>query len=278
VDDAGAHVFFTELGPTPHAGYYGSRRPDGTWTLERVESAVADNGFSYPAFDVDGAGGVHVSSGGHGDLRYAERDLDGRWTTSTVDPEPSTSPFTSLAVDSVGGVHIAYGQMVGVVGSRFDLRHAHRSADGAWTTRTIDDALANVWVLASLVADGSGSVHVGYFHYPTGDLRVSSRSPDGAWTTSTVETGVQVGGGGQVSLAADDERGVHVIYAGGADGRLHYASRGVDETWTTTTVEGADYAAHASLAVDDAGGVHVVYYSWETMTLRHTYQRVCDAP
>lgn len=275
LNDAGAHAFFIDLGPAPFAGHYASQGLDGAWTTERVESAVADNGYSYPSFAVDGAGGAHVSSGGHGDLRYAYRDLDGGWTTRTVDPEPTAGALTSLAVDGVGGVHIAYGQSVGVVGSMFALRHAYRGADGEWTSSTIDAAVANMWVLASLAGDGSGTVHVGYFHFPTGTLRVASRSPEGAWTTSTVDADVRSGGGGQVSLAADDDGGVHVAYGDGVDGRLHYAFRGAAETWRTTTVEAADYGVNASLAVDHADGVHIVYYDWTTMSLRHAYQRVC---
>lgn len=275
LDDAGVHVFFVDLGPPPYAGHYASQGPDGTWTTERVESDVADNGYSYPSFGVDGAGGVHVSSGGHGDLRYATRDVDGGWTTRTVDPEPTAGPFTSLGVDGVGGVHIAYGRAVGVVGSSFDLRHAYRSADGGWSTRTIDTAVANSWVLGALATGGAGAVHVGYFHYPTLQLRVASRSPEGAWTTSTVDPDVHSGGGGQVSLAADDEGGVHVAYGDSVDGRIRYAFRGVAGPWTTSTVDAAEYGVHVSLAVDHAGGVHLVYYDWNTMSLRHAYQRVC---
>ena len=274
LDDTGPHAFFIDIGPAPNAGYYASLAPGGAWMTERVESSVADNGYSYPSFAVDGMGGVHVSSAGHGDLRYAHRGRDGEWITSIVDPEASGA-FTSIATDGAGGVHVAYGQSGAVAGRPIDVRHAYRGADGVWTTTTIDTAIVNPWVLASLAADASGRVHVGYFQWATGNVVVASRSPAGAWTTSTVDADMRGGGGGEVSLAADEEGGIHVVYRAGLDARLHYAFRGAAGTWTTTTVDPSDYGVHVSLAVDHAGGVHIAYYDWSTMSLRHAYQRVC---
>ncbi|MDP3220913.1 MAG: hypothetical protein Q8S73_42910 [Deltaproteobacteria bacterium] len=274
LDDAGAHAFFMDIGPAPNAGYYASLGRGGGWTMERVDSSVADNGYSYPSFAVDGVGGVHVSSAGHGDLRYAHRGRDGEWITSIVDPEAS-GVLTSIATDGAGGVHVAYGQSGTVAGRPFDVRHAYRGADGTWTTTTIDTAIVNSRLLASLGADGSGRVHVGYFQFPTGNVVVASRSAEGTWTTSTVDADMRGGGGGQMSLAADDEGGIHVVYGDGLDARLHYALRSAAGTWTTTTVDAADYGVHVSLAVDHAGGVHIAYFDWNTMSLRHAYQRVC---
>lgn len=241
---------------------------------ERVDSSVADNGYSYPSFAVDGVGGAHVSSAGHGDLRYAHRRRDGEWTTSIVDPEAS-GVLTSIATDGAGGVHVAYGQSGTVAGRPFDVRHAHRGAEGTWSTSTIGTAIVNSWVLASLAADRSGRAHVGYFQVPTGNVVVASQSAEGTWTTTTVDADMRGGGGGQVSLAADDEGGIHMVYGDGLDPRLHYAFRGAAGTWTTAAVDVSDYGVHVSLAVDHAGGVHIAYYDWNTMSLRHGYQRVC---
>ncbi len=156
---------------SPALSYYNDRDGDlmfatfdGTsWTIETVESE-GDVG-KYSSLLVDGEGRAHLSyfvdaGDGSGTIRYAVQDGQG-WAIEDVASVDSFEPRNArrnsdLAVDSDGGVRIAFSDTSGVW---YGMRGA-----GGW--EIVDVASADelpLGQLVSLVLDGGDVPHIAFY-------------------------------------------------------------------------------------------------------------------
>ena len=182
--------------------------------------AVDQGGFlgGYTSLAVDASDRVHVSyyDGTNNDLKYATCAAScttaANWQTVAVDQSGFVGPYTSLAVDASGRVHVSYYD-----GTNGDLKYATCAASctsaGSWQTVAVDQS-QNVGQYTSLAVDASGRVHVSYYDETNGDLKyttcAASCTTAASWQTVAIDQSGDVGY--FTSLALDGNGGVHVSY------------------------------------------------------------------
>jgi hypothetical protein len=251
VDAAGAvHVAFTTYSSPQGQLRYAVRSPAGGWTDTQVDPSTALH--RDPALAVDGAGTVHISylDSSSGDLMYAERPAAGSWTITNVDTGAAgahTGWGSSIAIDSAGGVHISYRDT-----TNHELRYAHRTPAGVWSTETIEGGHWNG--RTSIAVDAAGGVHVANESDVPRGVRYCYKPAGGAWVATTAWS---VARSDQASLVLDAAGEPHLAFAD-VDGRQGLYGRRVGGTWTFETFLTGD-VGRVSLGVDAAGGVHVSY-------------------
>jgi len=210
------------------------------WTTTEVVSTESTS-YSYnPSLAVDAAGDVHIAwedstdyleSGTDQDIFYKRwDDSTESWTTTEVVSTESTgySAHPSLAVDTLGNVHIGWVDSTDYAASGIDWDIFYKR----W------DDFTSTWTTTEVVSTGG-----------TGDSYDPSLAVDAA---------------GDVHIAwADDTN----YAASGIDRDIFY-KRWDDftSTWTTTeavSTESTSYSYNPSLAVDTLGNVHV---AWDDLT------------
>ncbi len=217
-----------------------------SWTTTELVSTESTAFSRFPSLAVDIFGNVHIAwsddtdyagSGTDNDIFYKRWDATtSTWITtevvSTQSADNSDSP--SLAVDSLGNVHIAWVDYTDYAGSGTDNDIFYKR----W------DATTSTWITTEVV---------------------STESVD--WSTNP---SLAVDSAGDVHITWDDE----TDYAGaGEDNDIFYKRwDATTSTWTITEVVSTESIAnyphtsdsyHPSLAVDTLGTVHI---AWEDFT------------
>ncbi|MGH7427628.1 MAG: Ig-like domain-containing protein [Candidatus Methylomirabilaceae bacterium] len=224
---------------------------------------------------------------------YTARVSDRIWSTSRGSPAvpivwnfttargaivvlDSSGDFASLALGTDGRPRIAY-RWSEFVAFTMTLRLATCSGDctrrSGWATSTLDDGGGGgkVGLYASLVADGSGGLHVAYQDLGS-DAAKYARAAGG---NVIVEGG---GVGAFTSLAIAPTNRLHHTYyaAGDLRGATCQASCVVQASWQLSSVDTAGNAgAFTSTAVDSSGRVHVTYFENDGGDLRYA---TCAGP
>src|SRR5262249_30317343 len=121
----------------------------------------------------DANGGTHISYYDltQGDLRYAYRASSslGPFSITVVDSAGDVGRWTSIAVDGLGTVYLAYYDATNGV-----LKLATKSQGGSWATQTVDHTDADVGLMCSLTLVGS-EVHITYSDFTNGDLKYATK-------------------------------------------------------------------------------------------------------
>ncbi|MBX3273866.1 MAG: hypothetical protein KF729_26615 [Sandaracinaceae bacterium] len=244
---------------------------DGVWLGADLSAVPASTATPIA---LDALGGAHISYAvrptvGSRSLSYTFRRADGTYPVEPVVDGPVDVGHTSaIALDSAGGVHVAYLRPYGTVW------HAHRSAGGIWSREIIQDSVGSATDPSpSLAIDSSDGLHVTYSDSVSGQLRHARRTAAGTWTVSDVARGWQ-----QASVAVDAMGGVHLIAVDALGSGLGYARRPAGaEAWETETLRMAGFVLEGrpALALDGAGGAHIVYYRGAPETLRYGYRAAC---
>ena len=152
----------------PHIVYgddYATRVGTGDWIFEQFHSG-ATYGALYLTYDHLDRVVPHVSyySGSH--LWYAYRDPDtGVWQPEEVDVIGTVGMYSSLAVDSAGGIYISYFDSTGG-----NLKFAYD--DGVeWLIITVDGLVDYVGEYTSLVLDEASVPHITYYDATNDELK-----------------------------------------------------------------------------------------------------------
>jgi PKD repeat protein len=151
----------------------------------------------------------------------------------------------SLALDSVGKPHIAYGAQL--------LYYAWYDGS-SWHVETVDNTYG-AGRYASIALDVLDRPHISY--YCNGDLKYASY--DGAaWQLSTVDSIGDVGS--YTSLALDTAGRPHISYHDNSSSDLKYAYYD-GSTWQIERVDSASYVGDfSSLALDSQDRPHIAYF------------------
>jgi len=131
-----------------------------TSTWQRFEVAAGSD-MGRTSIALDSGDKVHLSYHSNGDLMYAT-NASGEWQVFTIQAGDDMGHFNSIAVDSRGGVHIAYNN-----GVDKDLRYATNSS-GEWEILTIDSG-GDAGRYCSIAVDSDDYVHISYYYFETGD-------------------------------------------------------------------------------------------------------------
>jgi hypothetical protein len=219
---------------------------------------------------------------------------DTTWATERADAEKSfVVGNRSLAVDSSGHLHVAYGQdhlyYATYDGSDWSLEtvdygwgtgdeqsialddqdHPHISYyddtnrvlkyatfDGAtWQIETIDSTSPpNSFAYTSIAIDSSGHPHISY--YDSGDQALKYTRYDGSqWQTTVVD--LTVFSNGKTSLALDSADHPHISYGGNSE--LRYAHWN-GSSWEKTTIHSQNATGqYTSLALDSNDRPHIAF-------------------
>lgn len=252
------------LGPmgAPHVTYvdrgadmvkYAVRRPGG-WEIDVVDANGGFTGDTNLFLDAEARPHVSYFNGRAGTVMYAVRN-GSAWQRIPVDRAFLPGP-NSLAVDSSGMVHIAYGF--------FNGKLQYASWDGiSWAIEKVDTGSLAVRYL-SLALDSQDRPHIAY--YGNASLNYASWTGE-QWSLETVDGSENTGL--YARLVIDSEDVSHVAYRDARDENLWYARR-ANGSWNLETVDSVgDTGWFVSIAVDGVGVVHMAYYERIRSELRH---------
>jgi hypothetical protein len=239
----------------------------------------------------------------------SKRDLagaiDAGWTIELADVSKAFEAMgdRSLALDSSGNPHIAYGYRqlyyawhdgsawhletvdstlgVGSCASLAldaagrphisyrggGLKHAYHDGT-AWRISMVDDAASLSMYTTGLALDSAGRPHIVYFDRST-DSAKHAQFDGSSWQISTVEGNLgDPMYWGRLSIALDASDRPHVTYFDADNIAMHYAYRD-GATWHIESFGGA--GNDSSLALDSLGRPHISNFDWWSDDLRYTY-------
>ena len=180
------------------------------------------------------------------------------WRIQTVDAPRQFSDLTSrsIAVDSGGKPHIAYGQD--------HLYHTYY--DGSTWRQEVADASPQVGKHASIAIDAAGRFHISYYDAAGGDLKYATNR-SGKWTAATVDSSGNVGT--YTAIALDGAGNVHISYYDATNLDLKYATD-ASGAWVAETVDSADNVGqYSAIAIDSSDKVHISYYDATNFDLKY---------
>ena len=264
------------------------------WTTTEVVSTESIGNSWYPSITVDGAGNAHVAwfddtdyvgSGADVDIFYKRWNATSNtWTTTEVVSTESTNSswYSSIAVDDVGNVHVAWSDYTSYDNSGTDADIFYKrwnTVSNTWTTTEVvsTESTGNSRD-PSIMVDGVGNAHVAWFdgtnYYGSGTDRdifyKRWNATSNTWTTTEVVSTESTDNSRDPSIAVDGVGNAHVAW----EEMTNYSSSGADEdifykrwnatsnTWTTTEVvstESTDSSYFPSIVVDSAGNAHVAW-------------------
>jgi len=267
-----------------------------SWSSTEVVSTESTDNSHTPFLGVDFEGNVHISwidatdyagSGGN-DIFYKRWNIStSLWTITEVVSTESTaySHTPSLAVDTLGNVHIAWHDETDYAGSGTDWDIFYKrwnASTSLWTTTEVvsTESIAGSFE-PSLGTDLSGNVHIMWID--TSDYAGSGTDGDifykrwnattSVWTTTEFVSSESIYWTNHAFLAVDSAGNVHLAWNDATD----YAGSGTDEdifykrwdatllTWTAAEIistESTNLSVQPSIIVDVAGSVHITWSDW----------------
>ena len=213
----GIHISYRYHDGINYVLKYAYKQNEGSWTNYIVDST----GDVYnPSIALDNTNDVHISYHDYlnHDLKYAYKPNGSNWTNYSVDTLGNVGFHSSIAVDSVNGVHIGYSFEEA---PNRDLKYAFKPSGGNWTNFTID-SFGHQGIFCSLTIDGENGIHISYYDETDRDLKYAYKSGGENWSISKVDTLGDVGIG--TSVTVDNTNGVHISYHDYGNLNLKYAN------------------------------------------------------
>ena len=263
------------------------------WNVTEVISTESAGWSNYPSLAVDSSGNVHVAwqdesifagSGGDIDIFYKRWDSSSSsWTPTEVVSTVSTvnSEYPSLAVDSAGNVHIAWGDATDFAGSGGDRDIFYIRWDSStfsWsTTEVVSIDSTGLSTYPSLAADSKSNIHIAWLdktNYASAgtdyDIFYKRLVSSSSWTTTEVVSIESTADSYIPSLAVDSVDNIHIAWYDltdydGCDLDVDIFYKSFDfssSTWSLTEVvstESTSDSLNPSLAVDSVDNIHVVW-------------------
>ncbi len=234
-----------------------ARLTDNGWTIQVVGSKGEFAGDTDLVLDDSGRPHVSFFSGYSGYVVYATWN-GSSWLLKNVERALSEG-HNSLALDSLGRVHLAYTYING------RLRHAVWN-ETEWRIETIEPDLITVRYI-SMAIDSLDNPHIAYQGFR--NLHYASWNGT-AWSTEIVDANDQVGW--FASLILDSRDRPHIAYRDAEEEGVMYGRR-TASGWILETVDpSGDTGWDVSIAVDGQDGIHLSYYERTEAELRHAYR------
>ena len=264
------------------------------WSTTKIVSTESIQDSYEPSLAADSSGNVHVvwhdwtdyaGNGTDFDIFYKRWNASSSvWTTTEVISTESSdhSFYPSLAVDSVGNVHITWADKTDYSGAGTDWDIFYKRWDSSSTTWTTTEVIStestNGSSVPSFAVDLAGNIHITWFDLTDYAGAGTDRdvfykrwnASSSVWTTTEVVSTVGTNHSEWPSLAVDFAGNVHIawhdtsdgIYAG-TDSEIFYKRWNASSSvWTTTEVISTESTLSyiPSLAVDFAGNVHITWF------------------
>ncbi|MCG3254999.1 MAG: hypothetical protein KAU62_02840, partial [Candidatus Heimdallarchaeota archaeon] len=267
-----------------------------SWEPIVVVSTESSDTSLKTSIAADSAGNVHIaweditdydSCGTDRDIFYKRWEAsNASWTTTEVLSTESTnqSREPSLAVDTLGNIHIVWDDETDIAGAgnfNTDIFYKRWNASSTiWTTTEVVSAesVSNSWK-PSLDTDSKGNVHVAWHEYTNyagsgydNDIFYKYwNSSSTSWIITEVASTESTGDSYFSSLAVDSLGNVQLTWqdstnlaGAGTDRDIFYKYRDfLTSSWTTTEIvstESANDSSHPSIVIDSAGDVHIAWH------------------
>jgi hypothetical protein len=242
---------------------------EGWWSVV-VDSVPVTGGHT--SLVLDGSGQPHISYYDFTNviLRMAEYvgssggncGPNNDWSCETADDMGDVGGHTSLALDTLGQLHIGYYG----AGSR-TLKYAHKlEGEGWWSVEL--DSRGDVGLYTSLALDVNDKPHFSYYDATYRDL-MYARWTDSSWVIERVDDEGDVGK--YTSLALDEFDQPHISYCDSTNGDLKYAHWN-GSAWDIQLVDGVGVVGlDTSLALHD-GKPHISYHDASNGHLKYAHK------
>jgi len=217
---------------------------------------------------------------------------DGDWGCLTVDSGPDVGKYSSIAVDLIGSIGVAYHD---ATNGALKYAYLYDPGEFIYSKYTIDMGIfpvSSTGLHTSLkFYPGMAALPIIAYHFsnPSGvdALMIAWWSPEigncghgsaaGQWQCNTIQTGEGVGQ--YASLAIEYVHGhKHIAYYDAGNGDLWYATDsssancGPENSWLCYAIDAAnDVGRYASIYVDSADHFHIAYYDATTHMLKYAY-------
>ncbi len=210
-----------------------------SWTTTEVVSTESTNHSVHPSLAVDTDGNIHIAwydqtdyagSGTDGDIFYKRWNAStSTWAMTEVVSTESTdyaNLIPSLAVDTLGNVHIAWDDWSDYAGSGTDADIFYKywnASSSSWTTTEVISTESTYDSLSpSLTVDSAGNVHITWEVYNIFYKRWEASTC--SWTTTEVVSTESTDRSFDPSLAVDILGNVHITW----QDETNYANAGTD--------------------------------------------------
>jgi hypothetical protein len=183
------------------------------FTVEAIGSGPVAYEFNVAlAVATSGSTGISYHDTANATLRYAGDDGSG-WTIETVDEEPGTGKYSSLALDADGRGHIAYLFETGA--NSGTIRYAVQDDTGGWLIEDIGDitelvpGFTGARRITSIALDEAGVPHVAFSD--EGSIWYAVRG-DSSWNVTPILSAGDNPLGQLVSMELDSAGNPHIAY------------------------------------------------------------------
>ena len=186
------------------------------------------------------------------------------WTLQTVDASEDVGKWTSLAIDSVGNLHVSYWDQ-----KWNNLKYA-KLTGSTWTITPVDTVDDLGYLGTSIAVDSANNPHISYYDYTYGALKYAHWTGS-TWNIQSVDSTGDVGS--YSSIAVDSNNRAHISYYDSTNQDLKYA-QWTGSTWNIQTVDsGGEVGTASSLDLDSNNQPHIAYQQAENLTARLKYAR-----
>jgi hypothetical protein len=230
--------------PDDHRFLY-TTNSSGSWVISTLESSTTDYVGYYSSLAVDKNDKLHIGYGSStsGPLKYAT-NASGSWVISPI--TTATGTEISLALDSAGKVHIAYGQYA-------------TNASGSWAIQPIETQGGN-YPYPSIAVDSNDRIHISHVYfsgYPTsfGALKYAN-NVSGSWSLSTIDN---TGNAWNTAIKTDSKDRAHIVYFDILGLKLKYATNAAGVWHASTVDDDGDTGRDPSMVIDANDTIHIGY-------------------
>ena len=262
-------------------------RSSNGWTTPEIVSTESNDRSFKPSLAIGPDETLHVAweddmnydgSGEDRDIYYKKKQQGGDWTAAELVSIESTkqSYHTSLAVESNGAIHVAWGDYTDYQGSGDDedIFYKMKPPGGSWTSAELVSPGSDIdSVIPNLAIGPDGTVHVVWEDfYP--DVFYSFKPKNGSWSSPEV---VSIDNDNMIidsAFTVDKDGNVHVVwsedmtndpYDEGFD--ICYKIKTSDGIWAETEiiVDETTLSRCSSLATDSSGTVHLAWQEYTSI-------------
>jgi hypothetical protein len=253
----------------------------GSWVTTTVASSETGHSFwGDTDIAIDLNNDVHIAymdwNGSQGFVKYAMKNSDGSWTTTTIDSagtqiDPAWVEI-SIAVDSNNKVHISYQNLNLKYATNAPVSGLSCTTSGSWNICTVDSG--DTGYDNQIAIDSNDKVHISYTYNTGKDLKYATNA-SGNWVTTTIDSGGDVGWMSSIAIDSNDK--VHISYLDYTNKKQKYTTN-AGGSWATITLldssEDTTYGCGGSgVAIDSNNNVHISYHGNNNTEIRYAYKR-----
>jgi hypothetical protein len=182
---------------------------------------------------------------------------DGKsWRVRTLDDQNQSGKFNAMAIDSHGGLHVAYANVNPLTASmRYTMWDGATSKIEVLDGREPKDQKL-VGLSTVIALDKDDNPHIAYMNYSSPGLKYAVRK-NGRWEVQNIDRLADVGSPDRNSIAIDDQQRPYLGYYDSGRGILKVAHRD-GQKWLTETVDSNFAGFTSSMDIKD-GTIWISY-------------------